>query len=100
MQMVTMAMMTAIIYEGDGDAGQPLIVPLLMVIMVMMALMMVMMIVIVIMVMVMSRLLTLWPARSAVPSNTSPYAMLQQRSGKKSQSEKNNNSGAGCSVWL
>ena len=59
--MVTMAM-TAITYDGDGDAGQPLIrmVPLMMVIMVMMALMMVMMIVIVIMVMIMAMLCSIY----------------------------------------
>ena len=87
--MVTMAM-TAITYDGDGDAGQPLIrmVPLMMVIMVMMALMMVMMIVIVIMVMIMVLPITLLPARSAVQcdhtlsnATTAPYAMLQERSG-------------------
>ena len=61
--MVTMAM-TAITYDGDGDAGQPLIrmVPLMMVIMVMMALMMVMRIVIVIMVVIMVLPITLLPA--------------------------------------
>ena len=59
--MVTMAM-TAITYDGDGDAGQPLIrmAPLMMVIMVMMALMMAMRIVIVIMVMIIVLLLTLF----------------------------------------
>ena len=75
--MVTMAM-TAITYDGDGDAGQPLIrmVPLMMVIMVMMALMMVMRIVIVIMVMIMVLPITLLPA---LYNPKVPYPMLQQR---------------------
>ena len=73
--MVTMAMKTAITYDGDGDAGQPLIVPLMMVIMVMMALMMAMRIVIVIMVMIMVLPITLLPA---LYNPMVPYPMLQQ----------------------
>ena len=78
--MVTMAM-TAITYDGDGDAGQPLIrmVPLMMVIMVMMALMMVMMIVIVIVIMVMIIVLPITLLPALYNSTMVPHPLLQQR---------------------